>query len=474
MEKQTEQEKNEQLLAAFQAHLSALTLPYCITSTACGSEFAEIRLECTGFTCTLTGTTGYALGQSFLEYETSASTMTVRLRFRDDGMYYDFYDIENLADDRQFETLVFHNVRTPQAADSAAQRLIAQLNLRSALLQAIANDDTLYAQLYENKLKDAALSMTDKNSELQRLRTAPDKSTAEACLYTLDTYLGLGALNQTYTYKQMLAKGETQKAVHKLEALQKKNKLTVYETHFLETLKDGNFSLNEETRGKAVNELDAKKYQGLYTVASLVLSFGIWFGLSRLCSFLGAKLAFDGAVVLSSGTLSVFICLLACIFTYPALFKVLVHITCKKHAARIIEAAGIAGKPYNLFIRFVPIVAVAIAAASLYAGSCGLALGQNEVLRRDTGQIHTEHSSYSDFTFYTMEGYVKDDGVFKPGQWICAVSADGKTIWQSDFPLESETYDAMEKNINQNGGVLQKVHDNTEIDAQTAAAQNNS
>ena len=128
MKKEHEKEKNEQLAAAFQAHLQKLALPYRTKRTETDGEFAKIHLDFDGFACTLTGTAGYALGLSFLEYETSASTMTVRLRFRDDGMYYDLYDMENLADDTQFETLCFHNVRTPQAADTAAKKLIDGLN----------------------------------------------------------------------------------------------------------------------------------------------------------------------------------------------------------------------------------------------------------------------------------------------------------------------------------------------------------
>lgn len=472
MKKENEKEKNEQLAAAFQAHLQKLALPYRTKRTETDGEFAKIHLDFDGFACTLTGTAGYALGLSFLEYETSASTMTVRLRFRDDGMYYDLYDMENLADDAQFETLCFHNVRTPQAADTAAKKLIDGLNRHSALLQRIAADDALYAQLYENKLKDMATAMTEKNSDLQKLKTAPDKAAAEACLYTLDTFLGLGALDQSRTYKQWLAKGETKKAVEKLESMRQKQNLTVFETRFLEALKAGAFTLNEETRSKAAHEIDAKKYQGIYTVAALVLSFALWFGLSRLCSFLGAKIAFDGADLLTSGTLSLFICLLACIFTYPVLFKLLVRLTNKKHAARIIEASGIAEKPYSLFVRIAPVVFICVAAASLYAGSCGLALGNDAVLRRDTGKLQTETCSYSDFTFYTAEGYTENDGRFTEGQWVCAVSADGKTVWQSDVPLEKETYDALCEKITENGAKLQFVHDNTQIDELNAAAQN--
>lgn len=469
MGKQTEQEKNEQLLTAFQAHLGDLALPCRAENARADSEWAAIDLAFDSFTATLTGTAGYALGLSFLEYETAACTMTVRLRFRGDGMYYDLYDIEDLAGDPVFEPLVFHNVRTPQAADAAAKKLIEGLNRRSALLEEIAGSDALYERLYQNKLQDMTVAMNEKNSDLQSLKTAPGKEAAEACLYTLDTYLGLGALDQSHTYKQMLAKGEHKKAVEKLESLQKKQKLTVYETRFLKRLKDGGFALCDETRTKAVKEIDAKKYQGVYTAVSLILSFAVWFGLSRLCAFLGGKLAFGEAEVLTSGTISVFICLLACIFSYPAIFKLLVKSTNKKHAEKILEASGTAQKPYTLFIRFVPLVAVAIAAASLYAGSCGLALGDGEVLRRDTGQVKTQVCAYSDFTFYAAEGYTDDDGRFKSGAWICAVDSSGKTVWQSDVPLKSETYDAMAKVITENGAALQTVHDNTEIPALKAA-----
>lgn len=469
MGKQTEQEKNEQLLAAFQAHLHDLTLPCRAEHAHAENEWAKIDLVFDGFTATLTGTAGYALGLSFLEYETAACTMTVRLHFRDDGMYYDLYDIENLADDPVFETLVFHNVRTPQAADSAAEKLIEGLNRRSALLEEITKNDALYERLYQNKLQDMATAMNEKNSDLQSLKTAPNEAAAEACLYTLDTYLGLGALDQSYTYKQMLAKGEHEKAVAKLESLQKKQKLTVYETRFLEELRTGGFALGDETRTKAVKEIDAKKYQGVYTAVSLVVSFAVWFGLSRLCTFLGTKIAFGEAQVVASGSISVFICLLACIFSYPAIFKLLVKCTNKKHAEKIVEASGTAQRPYTLFIRFVPLVAVAVAAASLYAGSCGLALGDGEVLRRDTGQIRPQVCSYDDFTFYAAEGYTGDGGDFESGAWICVVDGGGKTVWQSDVPLKNETYDAMTQVIAENGAALQTVHDNTEIPALEAA-----
>ncbi len=186
-----------------------------------------------------------------------------RFKFSFSPLYYSPYDIHNVIDSDNFETLDFHTLTDDEDILNAIRTILSFVDVNLVAITDISGNLILQKQLKDNYQHD--LSVVSKKITAEKLKENFRKYSER---HELNLYFH-PQLNVTYTF----ANSDKYKELDKyFKSRSKKNKLTIFEQRLYKQLNENGYKpVSQSTKGTVKKQADENKKKLWIEIPSLIL-----------------------------------------------------------------------------------------------------------------------------------------------------------------------------------------------------------